>query len=332
MDWMSTNNSLQTDLSSRPKLSDARWSTKGVPVEVMVELSNLMGADPWFTVPHLATDDYATRFASLVRSTLDASRTVYVEHSNEVWNAIFAQASYAKQRGLALGLSSNEFEAQLRYHAKRSVELFRLWEDVLGGSHRLVRVMGSFSVSPWVTETLLRYPGALETTDALAVAPYFGHELGDPNDARYARDRLLGMTPDAILAEVRRDILPGILEDVREQAELVSTLATEAGRRIDLVAYEGGQHIVGVNGRQDDAQLNALFDELNRRPAMKDIYLEYLEGWRDGGGALFMHFVNCSGYTKWGRWGAMEFLFQSRSEAPKYDALQAFIESNLPWW
>ena len=65
---------------------------------------------------------------------------------------------------------------------------------------------------------------------------------------------------------------------------------------------------------------------------MKDVYLDYLEGWKRNGGRLFMHFVNCSGPSKWGRWGALEYLTQPRADAPKFDAVQRFMETTPPWW
>ncbi|MGB3510289.1 MAG: cellulose-binding protein, partial [Microcoleaceae cyanobacterium] len=58
MDWMKTNKSQQENWNQRPKINDKNYSKKGVPVEVMVELANQTGINPWFTLPHKATDDY----------------------------------------------------------------------------------------------------------------------------------------------------------------------------------------------------------------------------------------------------------------------------------
>jgi hypothetical protein len=65
---------------------------------------------------------------------------------------------------------------------------------------------------------------------------------------------------------------------------------------------------------------------------MKQLYLDYLQGWRREGGELFVHYTDIGRYTKWGRWGALEYLAQPRISAPKYDALQSFIEQNPVWW
>ena len=90
----------------------------------MIDLCNRLQVDPWFCIPHLADDDYVRQFATMVRERLDPKLKVYVEHSNEVWNGQFAQARYAKEEGRRLGLSDNDFQAQLYYHSMRSVQIF----------------------------------------------------------------------------------------------------------------------------------------------------------------------------------------------------------------
>lgn len=60
---MATNGSTQSEWINGPKLSTQSYSTKGVPIEVMVELSNFNNSEPWFCMPHLATDDYVKNFA-----------------------------------------------------------------------------------------------------------------------------------------------------------------------------------------------------------------------------------------------------------------------------
>ena len=95
MDWMATNNSTVTEWSDRPKLGDATWMERGVPVEVMVQLANQTGTDPWFNMPAQATDDYIRQFATYVRDHLDPDLKAYVEYSNETWNAAFCGISLA---------------------------------------------------------------------------------------------------------------------------------------------------------------------------------------------------------------------------------------------
>jgi hypothetical protein len=91
MDWMETNNSKISHWAERPTLEDATFSDRGVALEWMIELCNRLKCDAWFCMPHLADDDYVRRFASMVKAPLDPKLKVYVEYSNEVWNAQFAQ-------------------------------------------------------------------------------------------------------------------------------------------------------------------------------------------------------------------------------------------------
>jgi hypothetical protein len=117
MDLQCTNNSSQVNWSDRatPQMQ-TQGSESGVALEYLIQLANTLHADPWFCMPHQATDDYIRQFAQTIKAQLDPNLKVYVEYSNECWNGIFAQAGYCHDRGKALGLSDNDFQAQLRYY------------------------------------------------------------------------------------------------------------------------------------------------------------------------------------------------------------------------
>src|SRR5262249_1888804 len=145
----------------------------GVPVEVMVQLANTLGADPWFCLPHRADDDYVRAFATIVRDRLDPGRKAYVEYSNETWNHGYEQGRYATQRGRALNLSTNDTQAGLFYQARRATQVFALWEQVFGGRERFVRVLGGQTGSVWAGEQVLGFENSYRRADAIAIAPYF---------------------------------------------------------------------------------------------------------------------------------------------------------------
>lgn len=323
INWSRTNNSRQSAWSDRPKPSDARWSTeKGVPVEVIVDLANRIGADAWFTPPHLADDHYVTQYAILVKQLLRSDLKAYVEYSNEVWNGLFEQASYARKQGLALGLSTNNFQAQLFFYSKRSVEIFDIWTREMGDPKRLVRVMAAAPANSWTSIQVLDFQNAMQKTDALAIAPYFGNRLGSPAE----QARVQAMSLDALFTELETVALPMTIDLMKSQA------AVAKARGLPLIAYEGGQHLAGFGGVENNAAINTLFDRANRDPRMGDLYKKYLASWKASGGTLMMHFVNCGRYSKYGRWGALEYLEQPRADAPKFNALQTFIEQNPAWW
>jgi hypothetical protein len=322
MDLQETNNSPLASWDDRPLVSDANQSSdRGVALEYLIELANTLNADPWFCLPHLADDDFVEQFAQMVFDDLDPDLTVYVEHSNEVWNGIFSQAGYAQAQGLALGLSTNAYEAQLRYHSQRSVEIFAIFEQVFGGTERLVRVLASHSANPWSGETIMDFEEAYASADALGVAPYFGYSLGDPD----TQDEVVTWTVDEVLAACEDEIAQSI-------ADCASNEAAAAERGLVLTAYEGGQHLVGHGGAENNDDLTALFQATNRDPGMGLLYLDYLAGWKDSGGQMFANFSYVGAWSMWGSWGVLEYQDQPQDEAPKYDALMQFIDAEPQWW
>lgn len=319
MGWMLGDNPDQIgqeNWSERPQVSDARWSENGVPIEIMIELANNLEADPWINIPHQANDDYVRQLAELMRDELDPSLTVYVEHSNEVWNDIFSVFDYATDRGLELGLSTDPWEARLRYHALRSRQIFDIFEEVMG-LERIVRVLAAQQDGPAEAEALLAYDHTADSVDVLAVGSYFGIELGLPE----AEARVRQMTLDDLFHELETVTLPDAMRYVAENAALAEQY------QIQLVAYEGGQHLSSVMSGGNDPTINDLFDAANVDPRMGAIYTALLTAWDEASGSgLFMHLDECGSLGAYGRWGLLEYIEQPRSEAPKYDAVMDWIE------
>lgn len=303
--------------SERPRPEDARWTIKGVPIEIQVALANLARSNMWICIPHAADDDYIRRFAELVRESLDPELKVYLEYSNEVWNDVFPQTAYAREQGLALGLSQDPYEATLRYYARRSAEIFSIWEKVMGRD-RLVRVMCfQFDGDPAYSDEIpLSFGDTRKQVDALAIGPYFGTELGSDLESL---TRIGNMDLDAFMRELEQVALPR----ARKQMEQHAAVARKYG--LPMIAYEGGQHLWNMTGKQAPRAV-ALFDAANRDPRMGKIYSRYLQDWTEAGGGLFMHLLECGRYEGAGMWGALEYLTQPRDRAPKYDALLRFIE------
>lgn len=317
MDWNHTNHSEQRDWADRPQVSDASWFD-GVPYEVMIELANLTKTQPWITVPHQATDEYVRELARLLRDEVDPQLEIWIEHSNEVWNTLFEQSHYAAQMGAQLLPGETENLQRTSWHALRSKQIFEIFEEEFGGTERLVRVMGSQSSNPWVSEQALSFENAGEYTDVLAIAPYFGGKLG--REGTYERVR--GMSPGDLLRELEQTSIPEALEQVDSAAEIADRFG------VGLVAYEGGQHLAGVGGAaSNDSALNALFDAVNEDPGMKAVYEKYLRGWDEAGGEMFVHFQHIARPGKYGRWGSKTCVDDPPEKAPKYEALQEFAVS-----
>ncbi len=78
-------------------------------------------------------------------------------YSNEVWNFLFQQTSYAGEMGRKMGFK-RDARTVLCYY--RSVEIFRFWEKAFGGTNRLIRVMASQAANPWTSEIKLSFRDA----------------------------------------------------------------------------------------------------------------------------------------------------------------------------
>ncbi len=103
MDWFQTNGNTLSSWTDRPTPSDAFYGTsKGVPIEIAVQLANAVSADVWMNVPVMADDNFINQMARLVHGQLGSTQKIYVELSNEVWNYSFSQSKYAMSRGQAL--------------------------------------------------------------------------------------------------------------------------------------------------------------------------------------------------------------------------------------
>lgn len=319
MGWMLGDNPEQIEQrywTNRPRVTDARWSERGVPLEVMIELANRNGADAWFSLPQHADDDYVRRFAAVVREQLDSKRKIYVEHSNEVWNPTFSVYPYASKRGLELGLSTDPDEARWRYHCVRSRQLFEIFKEALGRD-RIVRVLATQTDVPELSEKMLGYDGMASHVDVLAIGAYVGYELGLPeNQARVRR-----MSPAQLLRELESVHLPELERYWKQD------LAIAARHTVRLIGYEGGQHLSGVGKVMEDAAINALFDAANRDRGMNRLYTRLLERWSAVTGGVPLALLDeCGRMGAYGRWGLLEYIDQPRAEAPKYDAVLRFIE------
>ena len=322
MDWTATNGSKVTNWSQRTPLSASSWAaTTGAPLEVMIALANRMGAHPWFTMPHQADDIYSKNFAQTVKSRMSAALGLYVEYSNEVWNAMFPQYNYALEQGkLQFPPIDN-----MQYYALRSQAVGKIFKDALTAP-RVVAVLAGQAVNPWTATWGMDYLKARSGTtavgiDAIAIAPYFA-VMPNPGEA----STYTSMTVPAFFEHVRTQIMPATVSDSAKYRAAANSYG------VRLISYEGGQHMVGVLGAQNDDKLSTLFDAFNRDPRIKEMYANYLAGWKQAGGELFVHFNDSSTFSKWGRWGTLEYVSQPRANAPKFDAVQTFIEQTPVWW
>jgi hypothetical protein len=325
MDFQETNNSRLAKWADRPKSTDATWTREGIPVEVMVDLANRLGADPWFCMPHLADDEFVREFAKLVKAKLNPDRKIYIELSNEIWNGQFQQSRYAGEQGIKLGFAEKPWEAGWRWTAYRSVQVFKIWEEVFGGRDRFVRVLASQAANPYVSNQILQFQDAYKNADALAIAPYISFNIPEraSREGGLTAAVVAEWTLDKLLDEIETRQLPecvGWMKGQKQSAERLGNL--------QLICYEAGQHLVGVQGGENNAKLEKLFHDANAHPRMGEIYGKYFAAWAEVGGGNMAMFASVGQWSKWGSWGLMRFYNDKPADNPK---MKATLEQAAKW-
>jgi hypothetical protein len=313
MDFQETNNSKQRRWSDRPRPDDATFTRHGVPVELLCDLANRLQADAWFCLPHEADDEYVREFSKLVKTKLNPDRKVYLEYSNEVWNGQFEQNRYAAQQGQKLGLAQTAWEAAWRFTAQRSTEIFRLWEEGFGGRERLIRVLPSQAGNSYVAQQIAGWKDTGRNADALAIAPYLSMNIPKEGKGLTAAE-VASWSVDRFLDYAETNALPECIRWMTENRKVA------AKHGLKLIAYEAGQHFVGVAGAENDEALTRLLLAANAHPRMADLYRKYYSAWEANDGDLLCHFSSVSQWSKWGSWGLLQFADDDPQKSPKFVA------------
>lgn len=311
--------------ADRPRMEEATWGgtygARGAPLEIMVELANHLHKDAWFNIPHAADDEYVREYAAYVRDHLNPELKIYLEYSNEIWNATFSHGEYTQKKGIELGLGLNAAEVGYEYYTIRARQIFAEWEQVFSGRDRFVRVLGGWDTRPDFAEKVLSYDDTYQNVDALAIAPYFGGNIKGFRESSTVDD-IFRLTTDK---DSYRS-LPEVLEGVRKHAKLAQQFG------VDLLGYEGGQGLVDWATRKPDQHPNPLLFAANRDPRMGELYTQFLDGWGQEGGKLLMLFSAPRTCQWFGCWGLKEYITQPRTQAPKYNAVLDFIAQHKQWW
>jgi hypothetical protein len=359
MDWIEANNSTLAAWDARPMVNDHTYST-AVPIEVMIDLANTLEKDAWFNVPHLADDDFIRQFATLVKDRLDPKLKVYVEFSNEVWNWGFKQAAWADDSALDRWGERDKWMQYYGLRASESARIWTdvFAEEA---DARLINVIathtGWMGLESEALEASLVVaegsPAPVTAFDAYAVTGYFSGGLGGAERDPMIKDWLAkslvaaqegaaakglsGTAAETYVAKHRYDTATAFaareLRDGAISGDPGDTLSNLIGRflpyhaevarthGLSLIMYEGGTHVVGNGGRENDEELTAFFMHLNYTPEMGALYETLLQGWKAVGGQLFNAYLDVGAPTKWGSWGTLRHLDDTN---PRWDALVNF--------
>jgi len=348
MDWMNTNNSPISDWADHRPDDAARESNfgadqRGVSVETMVRLANATRTDAWFTLPHLATDEYIRAFATQVRDLLAPGLVARFELSNEVWNWMFTQSHHAQSQAETLWGTDVE-GGWMQWYGMRAAQMARIVEEVFGAEtgSRALNVFATQVGWPGLETYALDAPALVAGGGSAprnapfhiyAIAPYFGGGIGSEDMAEQV-DQWAALGEAGFLAAIdwiRTGPSADSLANIADWLVYHGAVADALGWQLE--AYEGGQHVVdwsSLAGGPNNAAGTAFFVDLVKRPEFREMYQEYFEIWRANGGGLMAHFSDFGAGGPYGSWGLWDSPFAP--DTPRGDAVLGFLGSVPAWW
>jgi len=313
MDKMRTNETVIINWEDRSTTTDFTQAlNNGIAYEYIIEYCNANKVNPWICIPHQATDQFIINFAQLFRDNLDSDLKVYVEYSNEVWNSIFPANTYVNNMGANLGYSGNPWEQGWKYYAKRCADIFSIFENEYTDNNRFVKVISSQAANDWLSNQILIHfndpiynPNQI-TADAFAIAPYFGGGIADD----------IG-NANLINSITVANIIDSLTNSMNQSFSWIDNQNTVANNHnLDLIAYEGGQHLVTYNYNNDNYFVSLLAD-VNRHPDMENLYCQMFDYWYSKSNTgLFCNFSSHGNWGTYGYWGVKENYSDTLS--PKY--------------
>jgi len=185
------------------------WSMNGIAWEYRVALCNEIGKDLYINIPQTASDDYITKIAQLIRygsdgnnpytkaqtnpvfPPLNSNLKVYVEYSNEVWNAGF-EAWHQNFAATQAAVKNNTPESKIlmydgvtdantlwnRRHALQTVQASNLFRNVFSDDAMGTRVR---ILLEWQYDNI-GWPATTET-QLTFLNDYFNNGDGKPHVA-----------------------------------------------------------------------------------------------------------------------------------------------------
>jgi hypothetical protein len=320
-----------TSWSNRTTLTTyTQTKDTGFAPEYVYLLSNRLNEDAWINIPARADDNYIRQLARMMNNNLNSNLKVYVEYANEIWNGGYDAFDWCGAMGKAMGIVpydgtsdlgseyNFDFAHVMLYQAKRSVDVFRIFEEEFSDDSRLVKVLASQGANYGVATGVIGYfedsrvnPTNIQA-DALAIAPYLGN---------YVNSGTVSQALDSAFDWFNNnpwDPGQGVIQWMIANRQIAEE------HDMTLLAYEGGQGLI-----PGSSSMSNIVQQANDDPRMGQLYTQYLNAWvqyaGDGVNMLYNYVTDCSEY---GCWGALKYQNQPYSQSVKYTAIKNYLDSN----
>jgi hypothetical protein len=298
MDWLQTNGSTVTD--ALPQVSALTYA-KGVPLDIVIALANKTGANPWVTIPHLATDALVMDIIGKLKAGLHPGIVPPIEYSNEVWNLSFPQSRYAAAQAAARWAAGTPGAV---YYGFRSGEIAKL---ARGSGARVA--LGCQTVSPHLSELIWK---------GVALSGATNRDFADWIIATYVNGTLTQASGPTLALMAANDVsgaLDNILNASGQGALSVETMtaiyrahgAIASTHGLRLAAYEGNLHLNALPsfGPQRD-DVTAFFTKIYQDPGSVTVMGANLDAFTAAGGKLACLYNLGSAASPWGIFGLVD--------------------------
>jgi hypothetical protein len=340
------------DWARRPTRDSFSFQGRSIPLESMVHLANLLGADPWFIVHVQSPPGFGAATAALVASQLRPDLSPLLELGNEVWSAASAPNLPLHAAAAAQGVHVPVLVAQ------RAAALAAAWDAAFQASPRVRTglpprlILSTFTVNPWYTAQMLTaaancslypplraaalFPGACASP--AATFPAWRAAAGLGVSAYMDCGDLAGSTSAAALTAASS--VPAILAACKARLPTAATQWAAHASPLPLAVYEGGPGLVeasAIESGHTTPGLAELLQAASAAPEMEGLYSAWLAGCgealgsargraggpfaRAGGALPYMHFSSTGLPSIYGSWGAYAYTGAALRDSPRARAL-----------
>jgi PA14 domain/Fibronectin type III domain len=284
---------------------------KGMAWEYAIQFWNETDKDAWVNIPFTADDNFVTQLATLLKNTLEPGRKIYVEFSNELWNAYGSYPCAANKDAAVAEVQANPssplnydgvypsrdpdgWELAKRRVALRTVQISNIFRQVFGDQDMMTRVrpvlMSQLGYTAgWLASGLDFVEDYFDSAARPAPHPASYYIYGAGGSAYEDPDWSIGsgITVDQIFNTMPNNFAPALKED----------LDWVAAFGLKRIAYEGGPELdnLQVNQSVPDSTLDAAVND----PRMEGELAANHDLWSNYGGDLLMYFATTGGH-EWG--------------------------------
>lgn len=303
---------------------------QGMRYEEQIAICNAADMDYWVNVPVTASNDYITQLATLIKNTLEPDRKIYVEYSNELWNPLFNQNQWLRNKAtqeVAAGNSILDYDNRTdqyrdtywaqRLQARRTKEIAEIFKGVFGNSslNNRVRVTLAGSQVNSGSQTIGRLDSQLKfLKDFFPATPpkeyiyatssglYFSNKITTGDTAKLADPVQRQVILTATVARINQEFRIAADANKSKRQEFI-TLAKSYSLIGGHTAYEGGGVI--QNGYSGGANIGNRIRTLRTEEYASTLAYNYSTNFwdLDPAAGLAMHFSLVQPYSRLGAFG-----------------------------